>query len=80
METTMELDDFKQAWQTLDRRLELQNTLQLQAHRERKFDSLRRKLRPLRWGQALQMIFGIVVIGLIGLSGAAAAYAWNNRR
>ncbi len=62
METTMELDDFKQAWQTLDRRLELQNTLQLQAHRERKFDSLRRKLRPLRWGQALQMIFGIVIV------------------
>jgi len=64
METSMELDDFKQAWQTLDRRLEQQNRLQLQQYRENKFDKMRHGMRSLRWGQALQMILGAVIMAL----------------
>ncbi|MFT3807567.1 serine/threonine protein kinase [Arenimonas sp.] len=58
----MELDDLKNAWQTLDRRLEKQNSLQLQIYRDGKLDTLRRSLRPLRWGQALQMILGACLV------------------
>lgn len=58
----MELDDLKQAWQALDRRLDQQHTLHLIAHRERKLDALRRHLRPLVWGHALQMLFGALLI------------------
>ena len=46
----MELDDFKSAWQTLDRRLQLDNTLKLHALRERSLDKARDSLRPLFWG------------------------------
>jgi serine/threonine-protein kinase len=60
----MELDDLKQAWQALDRRLDQQHTLQLLAHRERKLDALRRHLRPLVWGHALQMLFGALLVVL----------------
>ncbi len=60
----MELDDLKQAWQSLDRRLDQQHTLQLLAHRERKLDAMRRHLRPLVWGHALQMLFGALLVVL----------------
>ncbi len=66
----MELDELKNAWQTLDRRLEKQNSLQLQIYRDGKLDTMRRSLRPLRWGQALQMILGA---GIVILSAAF----WN---
>lgn len=58
----MELDDLKQAWQSLDRRLDQQHALQLLAHRERKLDALRRHLRPLVWGHVLQMLFGALLV------------------
>ena len=64
METTMELDDLKQAWQTIDRRLEQHNTLQLHVFRDGKLDTLRRRLRPLAWGQAIQMLLGVVTVML----------------
>lgn len=64
MDTTMELDDLKQAWQTIDRRLEQHNSLQLQVLRESKLDTLRRRLRPLAWGQAIQMIAGVLLVML----------------
>jgi serine/threonine-protein kinase len=57
----MELDDLKQAWQTLDRRLEQQNGLQLALYRDGKLESLRRNLRPLVRGQVLQILFGAIV-------------------
>ena len=41
METPMELDDFKQAWQTLDRRLEQQNTLSLRLYADGKLEKAR---------------------------------------
>ena len=67
METTMELDDLKSAWQLLDQRLERENTINLQLLRDRRLDKARNSLRPLRWGQMLQMLFGIGFIGLAAL-------------
>jgi len=62
----MELDDFKQAWQVLDRRLEQQHALNLQLFRDGRLDKLRRGLRPLVWEQAIQMVIG--VLGLLLLT------------
>ncbi len=60
----MEFDDFKSAWQTLDRRLQLQNTLALADLRERSVDKARSGLRPLFWGQLAQMLSGLFFIVL----------------
>lgn len=62
----MELDDMKLAWQTLDRRLERQHALNVQIFRDGRLDKMRRGLRPLVWGQALQMLIG--VLGLLLLA------------
>lgn len=67
MDTTMELDDFKSAWQSLDRRLQLDHTLKLHELRERKLDTARGSLRPLFWGQVAQMLFGLPFILLATL-------------
>lgn len=56
--TAMELDDLKAAWKTLDARLAQQNALGLAMLRETRIDRLRRGLRPLVWGQAVQMLIG----------------------
>lgn len=63
----MELDDFKSAWQSLDRRLELGNRLHLQELRERNLTMARGSLRPLFWGQVAQILFGIPFIALAAL-------------
>ncbi|QBB71128.1 hypothetical protein ELE36_12625 [Pseudolysobacter antarcticus] len=57
----MELDDMKTAWLTLDRRLETQAALSLQMYTKNKLDKARHRLRPLVWGQALQMIVGALI-------------------
>lgn len=62
METIMELDDLKHAWQTLDHRLAQNHALQFEAFRERRIDALKRHLLMVRLGQALQMLFGIGVV------------------
>ena len=67
MDTHMELDDFKAAWQTLDRRLQLDNRLKLHELRERKLDKARGNLRPLFWGQVAQILFGIPFLLLAAL-------------
>jgi hypothetical protein len=61
----MELDDLKTAWQTLDRRLDAQTALNLHIFKDGKLEKARRGLRPLAWGQALQILCGV---GLIALS------------
>jgi hypothetical protein len=66
METTMELDELKSAWQSLERRLELDQRLRLHELRERGAERLRGRMRPLFWGQALQMLFGIAMM-LLGV-------------
>ena len=58
----MELDELKQAWQTLDRRLQQQHSLQFAELHERTAGKIRSRLRPLFWGQLLQMLFGIAAI------------------
>jgi hypothetical protein len=55
---TMELDEFKQAWQGLDHRLQQQHALNVQFFRDGRLDTLRRGLRPLVWGQAIQIVVG----------------------
>lgn len=67
MDTTMELDDFKSAWRSLDRRLQRDDTLRLHVLRERKLDKARGSLRPLFWGQVAQILFGIPFILLASL-------------
>lgn len=66
MDTTMELDELKQAWQTLDRRLQQQNAMQFQLLREKRIDKMKSSLRPLLWGQIIQILFGAWMI-LIGV-------------
>lgn len=67
MDTTMELDEVKQAWQTLGRQLERQEAVGLALLRDRTLDRARGNLRPLFWGQITQMLFGVVVI-LLGVA------------
>lgn len=62
----MELDDFKQAWQGLDRRLEQQRALNAQLFVESRLDKLRHGLRPLVWGQVAQIALGLLVAVLAG--------------
>lgn len=57
----MELDELKTAWQSLDRRLEQQTALNLQVLKERKLEKTQHGLRPLIWGQALQIAFGALL-------------------
>lgn len=66
MDTIMELDELKQAWQTLDRRLQQQNAMQFQLLREKRIDRMKSSLRPLLWGQIIQILFGVWMI-LIGV-------------
>ena len=61
---TMELDDLKSAWQSLDRRLQLENALRLEDRRERKLERARANLRPLLFGVAVQALLGVGLIVL----------------
>lgn len=62
MTQPLELDDLKTAWQALDRKLEQQNTLLLNQARTEKAKSLKRRLWPLRLGQSVQMLVGVLLI------------------
>lgn len=73
MEATMELDDFKSAWQALDQKLAQHNALKLAELRDRKLGDARRSLRPLAWGQVATILFGIAML-LLGLG------AWTSHR
>jgi len=58
----MELDEFKLAWQTLDRRLEQQHAMQLNLFRETKLSKVRSGLRMLRTGQVIQIACGALLM------------------
>lgn len=62
----MELDELRQAWQTLGHQLERQQHMQWQLLRDRKLDRFRGYLRPLVWGQVAQILLGIglIVLGI----------------
>lgn len=62
MTDAFDLDDLKQTWQQLDRRLARQEALLLDGLRQRRLDTLRGTLAPLRWGQRLQIPIGILVV------------------
>ncbi len=68
----MNPDDFKTAWQALDRKLQLDNELRLHELRGKTADKVRGKLRPLFWGQIAQIVFGAVFVLL-------AALLWASR-
>lgn len=57
----MELDDFKDAWKTINQRLDAQAAIGLRLFQESRFDALRRGLRPLVWGQAVQIVIGVLI-------------------
>lgn len=56
----MELDEMMQAWQQLNQRLDRQQALHLRLFREGRLDKLRHGLRPLLWGQSIQLGFGVL--------------------
>ena len=57
----MELDDFKTAWQALERRLTEQNALNFTLLKERKVTQAKAQLRPLVIGQWVQLLAGLVM-------------------
>lgn len=57
----MELEDMKLAWQTLNRQLEQQQALNIALLTESRLDKLRHGLRPLFWGQVIQIVVGALV-------------------
>ena len=67
METIMELDELKATWQALDRRMQQSNAIQLQLFKDGRFKNMRAGLRPLFWGQIVQILFGVLTI-LIGVA------------
>jgi hypothetical protein len=58
----IDLDDLKAAWQQLDRRLARHEAIALDGLRHRRLDGVRAHLRPLRWGQRVQIPLGVVVV------------------
>jgi hypothetical protein len=62
METAMELDDLKTAWQALDRHLQQQSTLNRHVFRERKLEKVSKGLRWFYWGKIIQILFGDALI------------------
>lgn len=67
MDTTMEPDDLKLAWQSLDQQLQRNHRLDLALLRDRRTDQARRALRPLQLAQVLQFALGIGLL-LLGLA------------
>ena len=62
METaTMELDDIKTTWQSLNRQLEKHNTLNLQLLRDNRSEKMKRAFRWAVTGQSLQLLFGVLL-------------------
>ena len=73
----MELDEMKQAWQVLERRLDRQHALQFRLFRDRQMDRFRGGLRPLVWGQSLQLLTGVAIaiwVGTFWVSHRAVAH------
>jgi serine/threonine-protein kinase len=66
----IDLDEFKLAWQSLDRRMAAQHALAFQVFRDGRLRSLRRRLLPLYGGQILQMVFGAAMA-------AAGVFGWS---
>ncbi|MDR6842497.1 hypothetical protein [Pseudoxanthomonas sacheonensis] len=63
----MELDELKATWQALDRKLQQSNAIQLQLFKDGRMKNMRAGLRPLFWGQIVQILFGVATV-LIGIA------------
>ena len=64
-----DLDDIKRTWQQIDRRLERQHALAMAQFQEGRMRRMQSGLRPLYWGQWLQVIVGALFM-------VAAARVW----
>jgi len=62
MTNAIEIDDLKQAWQTLGKRLQQQESVQFELLHISRVERLKSSLQPLFWGQILQLLFGIAAI------------------
>jgi hypothetical protein len=60
----MELDDLKLAWQALDRRLERQQALDFAMFRTGRLATVRAGLRPLMFGQGVQLLAGAALMAV----------------
>ncbi|MFC5576607.1 hypothetical protein ACFPOA_01095 [Lysobacter niabensis] len=65
MDTTMELDELKQAWQAMAQRVDSTSALGIRLYRENRLDRIRRTLRWLMAGQVLQIAIWIGVITVV---------------
>lgn len=68
----MELDELKTAWEALNQQMKRDSAINLAIYTDQKLTSARRTLRPLFWGQALQIFFGIPFVLL-------AAALWSTK-
>lgn len=66
----MDLDELKRTWQQIDRRLERQHALSLARFQEGRMRRMQSGLRPLFWGQLVQIVAGIACM-------VAAARVWH---
>jgi hypothetical protein len=64
----VDLDQFKQAWQRLDRRLTAQHAMAFGAFRTAHLRSMRWRLWPLYGGQFVQLALGVVMMA-VGVAG-----------
>lgn len=60
----MEPDALKAVWRDLDEHLAQHNRIHLELYKDRKLEKARTSLRPLFWGQLMQMLFGLSFIAL----------------
>ncbi len=57
----MELDELKAAWREVTAQLDTQREINLALLRESRVDKARKTLRPLYWGQQVQIVCGVVL-------------------
>ncbi|MFT4248631.1 MAG: hypothetical protein QM581_11500, partial [Pseudomonas sp.] len=63
----MQPDELKAAWHQLGLHIERQQALQRQWLGERRRERMRGSLRPLYWGQLLQLVLGVALV-LLGIA------------
>lgn len=68
----MELDEIKATWQRMEGALERGNRLTGELLRRQNVDATQKSLRPLKWGQILQILFGACFLVL-------AVLVWFNK-
>lgn len=59
--TTTDIDDLKKAWNELGRQLDRQNALNLRQFKDNRLARFRSGLRPLVFGQTVQLILGAII-------------------